>query len=291
MSNYYESLAQHYANEAVHLRAVATVHLENMYDSFFWEPILKCVKPGLYNFIGFSKSMNGDNTSGCTQCLKFKGFLNKNFFICMDSDYRIFGLGNPVSADEYFVQTYTYSWENHLCFANDLQGRLTRILEEISQSIAFDFRIFLSKLSEAVHPIVLQYLSMRRNGRKDFTKGMFTALFDFHLDESDYANNGDGIVHKLTECFTQLQSNLQPVYTMDLEQETAYYGEMGLSKENAYLRMRGHALYPFINKIGSHFCKAYRLSFEKKVLSVFENHFSHYPEMDSLMQDVRQILL
>lgn len=291
MSINYEILAQHYASEAVLLRAVASVHLENMQDMLFWKPILESVKPGTYNFIGFSKSKNENNTSGCTQCLKFKGFLNKKFFVCLDSDYRFFGIGDSVSADEFFAQTHTYSFENHLCFADDLQGRLTKVLKEISQSIAFDFRIFLSNLSEAVHPIVLQYLSMRRNGRNDFTKGMFTELFDFHLDETDFANNGDGIVLKLTERFTQLQSKLQSVYTMNYEQEARYYGEMGLSKENAYLRMRGHALYPFINKIGSHFCKAYRLSFEKKVLSVFENHFSHYPEMDSLMQDVRQILL
>lgn len=38
---HYESLAIDYANQALVLRAVATVHLENMNDEFFWKPILE----------------------------------------------------------------------------------------------------------------------------------------------------------------------------------------------------------------------------------------------------------
>lgn len=52
----YKSLALDYANQALILHAVATVHLEDMNDEFFWKPILESVKPGKYNFIGFSKN-------------------------------------------------------------------------------------------------------------------------------------------------------------------------------------------------------------------------------------------
>ena len=154
---HYESLAIDYANQALVLRAVATVHLENMNDEFFWKPILESIKPGTYNFIGTSKNKNDKETSGCAQCLNFKGYLSKSFFVCMDSDYRLLGNGELVSVNDFFAQTYTYSWENHLCFADDLQKRLTTALTGKTPYIAFDFKVFLSKLSEAVYPIVLQY--------------------------------------------------------------------------------------------------------------------------------------
>ena len=104
-------------------------------------------------------------------------------------------------------------------------------------------------------------------------------------------NNGDGIICKLNAKFVALQSSLSPAYEMNLTQETVYYGAKELSEGNAYLRMRGHTLYNFIKKIGSHICKGAHLSFEKDVLMATDDGQSHYSEMDSLIQDVRQILV
>lgn len=291
MTSNYESLALHYANEALILKAVATVHLENSNDEFFWNPILEHIKPGMYNFVGFSKNENDVETSGCAQCLKFKGYLSKKFFVCMDSDYRIFGIGDSVSANEFYAQTYTYSWENHLCFAADLQNRLTTALKGKNPSVNLDFIVFLDKFSKAVYPIVLQYLSMKRDGVAGFTKGMFNNLFEFHLVNADYANDGDGIIRKLNAQFSAFIAPLKSIYNFNLQQEIAYYAPMGLSQENAYLRMRGHTLYNFINKIGSHICKGTRIAFGKNVLKDAVLYNLHYPEMNSLIHDVQQILL
>lgn len=291
MSTYFQSLAQHYANETLINRAVATVHLENMNDEFFWAPILKSAKPGEYNFVGYSKNEHGVDTSGCTQCLKFKGFLSKQFFVCMDSDYRLLGMGDAVYANDFFAQTYTYSWENHLCYAETLQNRLLSVLGGRTPYVSFDFKAFLEKLSKAVFPIVIQFLSMRRTEREDFTTGMFNDLFELRLENADYSNNGDGIICKLNAKFAALQSSLCPAYEVNLAQESAYYGAKGLTDENVYLRMRGHTLYNFIKRVGSHVCKGTRLSFEKDVLRTMDGGLSHYSEMDSLIQDVRQILV
>ena len=287
----YKSLALDYEKQALILRAVATVHLENMNDESFWKQILENVKPGKYNFIGSSKNKKDKDTSGCAQCLNFKGYLSKNFFICMDSDYRLLGNGEPVSVDDLIVQTYTYSWENHLCFAEDLQERLTTALIDKTPYIVFDFKEFLSKLSEAVYPIVLQYLSMRRDGRYDFTTKQFNELFDLHLDDVDYSNNGDGIIYKLNSKFSALQAELPIDYKINLEKESDYYRAKGLSKENAYLRMRGHNLYGLVNTIGSHICKNTHIHFKNNVLKEKTASPSHYAEMDNLIKDVRQILL
>lgn len=291
MSAYFQSLAQHYANEALINRTVATVHLENMNDEFFWAPILKDIKPGEYNFVGYSKNEHGVDTSGCTQCLKFKGFLSKQFFVCMDSDYRLLGMGDAVYANDFFAQTYTYSWENHLCYAETLQNRLLSALGGRTPYVRFDFKAFLEKLSKAVFPIVIQFLSMRRTEREDFTTGMFNDLFELRLEDADYSNNGDGIICKLNAKFAALQSSLSPAYEVNLMQETVYYGAKGLTEENAYLRMRGHTLYNFVKRVGSHVCKGTRVSFEMDVLRTLDGGQTHYSEMDCLIQDARQILL
>ena len=291
MSAYFQSLAQHYANEALINRTVATVHLENMNDEFFWAPILKDIKPGEYNFVGYSKNEHGIDTSGCAQCLKFKGFLSKKFFVCMDSDYRLLGMGDAVSVNDFFAQTHTYSWENHLCYAEALQNRLVKALEGRTPFVELDFKAFVDKLSKAVFPIVIQFLSMRRAGRDDFTTGMFNDLFELRLEDADYLNNGDGIIGKLNAKFATLQSNLSPAYEVNLTQETVYYGAKGLTEENAYLRMRGHTLYNFVKRVGSHVCKGTRVSFEMDVLRTLDGGQTHYSEMDCLIQDARQILL
>ena len=290
MAGYYELLAQHYANEALVSQAVATVHLENMNDEFFWKPILEHVKPGPYNFIGYSKNENGVDASGCTQCLMFKGFLNKNFFVCMDSDYRNLGIGDAVSAKEFYAQTYTYSWENHLCLATDLQDRFTNALKDKTPFIAFDFKIFLDKFSKAVYPIVLQYIAMKRDGLTAFTKGFFNKLFEIHLVDADYANDGDGIIRKLNTQFSELQKKLKPEYTFNRRRETAYYAKKGLFPKNAYLRMRGHTLYNFINKIGTHICKGTKVNFGKAILKANPNYNLNYAEMNRMIQDVHEIL-
>lgn len=287
MSDYYEALAVDYANQALIKRAIATVYLENLNDEFFWKPQLEYVKAGTYNFVGSSRNESNIETSGSAQCLKFKGLLSEKFFVCMDSDYRNLGIGDAVSANDFIVQTYTYSWENHLCFADELQTRFTNAMKGKTPYVQFDFKIFLGKLSKCVFPMVLLYLSMRRNGRVDFTTKKFNKLFEIRLDDSDYLNNGDGIIRKLNEGFASLQSALN--YPMNLKQETAHYARLGLSKNNAYLRMRGHTLYNFINAIGTHVCKNTRVPFASRILKIVEVSQSRYTEMNNLQQDARQI--
>lgn len=119
-------------------------------------------------------------------------------------------------------------------------------------------------------------------------KGLLSEKFFVCMD-SDYLNNGDGIIHKLNEGFASLQSALN--YPINLKQETAHYARLGLSKNNAYLRMRGHTLYNFINTIGNHVCKNTRVQFSSRILKIVDANQSRYTEMKNLRQDAGQILL
>jgi hypothetical protein len=50
--------------------------------------MLQSRKPGRYYFITQSRSPKGFDTKGCEQCLKYRPYLSKQFFICIDSDMR-----------------------------------------------------------------------------------------------------------------------------------------------------------------------------------------------------------
>ena len=114
--NRIEKQARYYRNLPLRDRSIkAVVHLEDSEDILFWKHQLQSVSPANYRFLSYSKNDKGNDTRGCAPCLRYKTYLTKNFFICIDSDLRLLRGEEGLTADNYIVQTYTYSWENHFC--------------------------------------------------------------------------------------------------------------------------------------------------------------------------------
>ncbi len=89
MADDYKEQAQYFANvPLMQSGVVASVHLEDSDDKNFWNSMLQSRKPGRYYFITQSRSPKGFDTKGCEQCLKYRPYLSKQFFICIDSDMR-----------------------------------------------------------------------------------------------------------------------------------------------------------------------------------------------------------
>ena len=87
--NRIEEQARYYRNLPLRDRNIkAVVHLENAEDAIFWNHQLQNVYPALYRFLAYSKNNGGTDSCGCEQCLRFKPYLTKHFFICIDSDLR-----------------------------------------------------------------------------------------------------------------------------------------------------------------------------------------------------------
>lgn len=122
-SQHYEHWANYYAGEAVLLKFDATIHVEAFDDSVFWEKTLNNYTSGKkFNFIYHSLTPSGSDATGVNHCLKYKDYLNKRFFICIDSDYRYLLQEAGISSANLIFQTYTYSIENHLCYAKKLNS-------------------------------------------------------------------------------------------------------------------------------------------------------------------------
>ena len=84
-----EEQARYYRNIPLRDRSIkAVVHLEDAEDKLFWSNQLQKAFPATYLFITYSKNEKGNDVHGCEQCLRYKPYLTKNFFICIDSDLR-----------------------------------------------------------------------------------------------------------------------------------------------------------------------------------------------------------
>ncbi|MBR5067838.1 MAG: DUF4435 domain-containing protein [Bacteroidales bacterium] len=119
---FYESAAKRFKAELRLRGGTAAVHIENKNDEVFWWKVLHDAYPqGKFRFISGSRSIGGNMTSGCTQCLQYRDFLDRNFWIAIDSDYRYLSEEPNIDAKHFILQTYTYSFENHFCYWKNCQ--------------------------------------------------------------------------------------------------------------------------------------------------------------------------
>lgn len=251
-SQHYENLAFHYANAAILLKCDASVHVEAVDDAVFWEKTFTHFLPyKKFIFIWASNTPSGNETTGFAQCLKYKNYLSKHFFICIDSDYRYLLQEAGISPANFVFQTYTYSIENHLCYAaklNTIAEQCTGVADAI-----FDFEAFLLAYSHAVYEAFIWHLYFLKLGDVDtFSKDEFNRILSLNgMPGFSIINNGEVIINELTtRCNTKV-AELKATYPLvNLATEQAHFTALGLTRENTYLYVRGHNLYGMIVKLG-----------------------------------------
>jgi hypothetical protein len=251
-SQHYEYWANYYAGEAVLLKYDASVHVEAFDDAVFWEKTFTHFLPDKkFNFIYHSLTPSGSDATGVSHCLKFRDYLSKQFFICIDSDYRYLLQDEGINVSDFIFQTYTYSIENHLCYA----AKLNAIPEKCTgiANTVFDFEIFLLSYSRAVYEAYIWHLFFLKQGDiTSFSKEEFNRILSLNgMLSFSINNNGEVIINELTtRCNTKV-AEFKAIYPLaDFEIEHAYFTILGLTKDNVYLYVRGHNLFDLIFKIG-----------------------------------------
>jgi hypothetical protein len=249
---HYENLAFHYVNASILLKCTASVHVEDFDDAVFWEKTFTHFQPNKkFNFIWASNTLSGHETTGSAQCLKYKNYLSNRFFICIDSDYRYLLQDADTLNHHFIVQTYTYSIENHLCYA----AKLNAITEQCTgfANTVIDFEAFLLAYSNAVYEAFIWHLYFLKQGdNTSFSKEEFNRILSLNgMQRFNVKNNGEAIINELqTRCTTKTAQLKFSFPEVDLQTEKSYFAELGLNQENAYLYVRGHNLYDLIVKIG-----------------------------------------
>lgn len=261
----------------------AVVHLESEEDEFFWDKLLQEASPSQYYYVYHSKSDNGLESKGCEQCLKYRPYLNSKFFICIDSDLRYLLEEKDLNVAHFVLQTYTYSWENHLCESLHLKKRLTDIAE-----VDFDFTVFLRSLSAAVYKPLLVLLYSQRTGKNMLNQKQFRTSLPTQLKGEEMSDSGGLYVEHLNARFENYIKDAKS-QGWDEQGEIARYEKLGLNANNAYLHIRGHELFNMVQYIGTRICMNQQISFTNDVLKK-DVPSSGYWEVEKILEDIKEII-
>lgn len=255
----------------------AVIHLEDAEDKLFWSNQLQKAFPATYHFITYSKNEKGNDVHGCEQCLRYKPYLTKKFFICIDSDLRQLRGEEGLSADYFIAQTYAYSWENHFCEAEHLQKRF----EELVPNAKFDFCVFLQGLSKVVYEPLLYLVHFSQNSKlnKQWNISKFNACLPLQPKQEELADNGSTYLNRVKSLFTKAVANLQRPTSINNEH---------LDETNAYLHIQGHQLYKLVLHIGTMLCHGTEVAFKTEILDQ-TFHTEGYSEIDDVQSDLKQI--
>ncbi len=254
---YYSAAARRFALDARMFRCRAAVHVENKDDIAFWGAVLKHFRPDdKFHFLAGSRNEFGRDTFGVTQCLKYFDFLNPNFFICIDSDYRYLLRVEKINVEHFVLQTYTYSFENHHCFADGLDDVCSRATH--MKNTVFDFRRFLKIYSNVLYNLFVWHLYFQNADSVLFSQ----AEFDSYLTLSNsrkrplISEQGDPVLEEWrmkVEKKVEVLGRMYPNADLDIVKER--YSQLGLTPDNVYLFVRGHNLYDLVLLLCKEVCK------------------------------------
>ncbi|MDE6795360.1 MAG: DUF4435 domain-containing protein [Muribaculaceae bacterium] len=273
-----EDQANYYKNLHLRDRSIkAVINVEDKDDKSFWNVQLQRVQSGHYHFISQSRNEDGVEAKGCEQCLKYRSYINQQFFICIDSDLRLLRGEVDLTPENHIAQTYTYSWENHSCEAQHLENRF---IEKVPDS-GFSFEVFLNNLSQIVYKPLL-YLVYHKTPALNILWNVtkFNKCMPIQLRREELEDNGRLYLQKVGQLFDAELAilSLPDNYSID-----------DLTPENAYLHIQGHRLYDLIVNIGTMLCRGKRVAFKSEVL---DNGFPvfGYSEIDNVQSDLTVIL-
>ncbi len=270
--------AKLYRNLALTNRYQAIVHLEDKDDEVFWDYQLQHVKPGRYRYLYYSKNNNGTDTRGCEQCLRFRPYLTGRFFICIDSDLRLLRGEEGLSASNHIAQTYTYSWENHLCESIHVCERMKQKMAQVN----FDMNEFLAAFSKIVYRPLLYLVHYSANSElnKLWNISKFNACVPLQPKRSDLDHNGKAYLSVIKSRFDQELKKLPDEPTNEL---------VSITEKNAYLHIQGHLLYKMMLHIGTLLCRGTGIAFKSDILDSCL-HTDGYDEIEALQKDLKLIL-
>ena len=273
--------------------------------------MLKHFRPGdKFHFIAGSRNEYGNETYGVTQCLKYFPYLSPDFFICIDSDYRYLLRERHIDVKHFVIQTYTYSFENHHCFADGLDDvccRVTRL-----KNTVFDFNRFLTEFSNILYELFIWHLYFQNADPIRFSQFEFDHYLNLTTSRSYplvYDNGGRALDELRVRVERKLKFFGRKYPHANLEVVRQKYLQLGLTSDNVYLFVRGHNLYNLILLICKEVCKAvlrrekrnrmatremlnelyrYRYSLEEQLKQNIK--YGAYLPIRKIEEDIRQLL-
>ena len=240
------------------------VIVEDEADVAFWFDILNFVKPDK----DFSVSPYSYAIPENTEAISLEtgkehilskaraNELNAYYIGCIDSDYDYLLQnyredGKLMQCNPYLLQTYAYSIENLLCYAETLKPLCSKSVKEVPD---FDFVDYLQKVSQIVRPLFVRVLYLAAKGYEDFTatdwKSVFPCDEQVHSDTQAEKNilprlqhNVDEYIRKIDFCHKEITKSLA---LFEAEIFSGNTSVAALISDACYLGVRGHDMYRFV---------------------------------------------
>lgn len=280
-----EAYARNLKASCALFRVSAIVRVEDIDDIMFWQTMLNAFIPHMsFKFLPYSQSGNNKRVTGKSNLLRYIPFASSRMLIAVDSDFDYLRQNTKLFASNYVLQTYTYSWENHYCYATSLQSHW-----QLHNDSGFDFSVFLRNLSEAIYlPLVILLINkMQKKGT--VTLGEMESRILRHQPNSDamLENDGQRLVSEIRSDLDDYVSRVKKVKMSTFRQYEKVLNGLGLTQETAYLYIQGHCVYDLIHRIGGHL-DTNPADFKASVLDQ-ALQLGGYPEIEKVISDIKNI--
>ena len=247
-----------------------TVEVEDNIDREFWRDLLSdlCPEKELH-FNCYQTIVKGKDvvlSKGKTRIIKMADTLNDYHIGCVDSDYDwlLSGFtedGKVITGNKYLLQTYAYSIENLMCLSSTLVDFCCNTTEETTD---FDFSGYMSRLSQAVYPLLIWSLYLYSQGYETFTP---TAWRDVLVNTIRDAEASLAMVAEKTK---EKVETLDKDFASEIDEkdklEAKLADEKSVNSDNAYLFVRGHELFDhLLNSVLGPMMSALRQQHYKKL--------------------------
>ncbi|MBR1652184.1 MAG: DUF4435 domain-containing protein [Alloprevotella sp.] len=267
-------------------RVSLVARVESEEDIPFWQHAFSHSRPDLK--VKYLPGENGEGTDvrqrGKTVCMRYVPYLNRNFIICVDSDFDRFTRPGTLLADRFIFQTYTYSFENHHCWAESLQSKWQQLAV-----CDFDFKAFLARLSGILYPVLIEMLTTKAAKKKAWNlTELCGVILSAQVNRAGVLdNNGHLLLEEIKSKVEDWSSRQVHPTAAACEKMRNESTDLGLIAETAYLFMQGHCIFDLVQRIGRILCDG-RHDFRYEVLMQTLASCTS-PEMNHILADIKNL--
>ena len=238
----YAAIALNYINSAILLGKDGVIYVEGEVDIFYWQSIFEHFLPDNKTFEFYCRS-NALTTSsiahsGSGECYKFANYTESRFLICIDSDYHNIFSTLPIIKNDFIFETYTYSFENHLCFPSNIIQLINYINSETTATMD-DIKDFINQLT----PLCFELIANSIVSEELLSDGRF---FRYELDSIFRIDNTNLSLNDIIASIRTKINNkiISLAYnSADIEVAKNLLQNINITQQNAYLYVKGHAFY------------------------------------------------
>lgn len=223
------------------------VYVESDEDIAFWRNVLAD-----YKQFGIAFEINtpfeSDHANGKQKLLTFKEKVGSHLILCVDSDLDYLHQGataqsSLVLKNPFIFHTYTYSIENHYCYAEALHTHCVRATLNDRQVI--DLEALIRLYSRSIYDLFLWLVYFQLKDPLIFTISEFKSVVSIVLEPANPMPDIDRALLDLKDRAIAKVKDFEDQYseeTGNLERLRERIAVLGGHPENIYLFAEGHAM-------------------------------------------------